>query len=663
MFSDLEELDNKSGISKIEYLKMLSEKYRNIAEASTEIINLEAILNLPKGTEHFLTDLHGEYEPFVHVLKNGSGVIKIKIQDMFGRSLTKSEQRSLATLVYYPEQKLEIILKEEKNIDDWYRITLYRLIKLCRYAASKYTRSKVRKALPKDFSYIIEELLHESAKYEDKEKYYEGIINTIIEIGRAKEFIVAICNLIQRLVIDRLHILGDIFDRGPRPDIILDTLMDYHSIDIQWGNHDMLWMGAASGCKGCMTNVLRFSARYFNLDIIEDIYGINLLPLATYALKYYKDDPCIEFIPKIKNDSNYKKHEVELVSKMHKAITVLQFKIEGQIINRHSEFEMENRLLLDKIDYKKGTIIINKKQYKLKDSYFPTIDINDPYKLTEEESILLDRLSASFVNSEKLQKHIKFLFTKGSMYLKYNSNLLFHGCIPFNKDKTFKGMLIKGKVYRGKALLDKFDSLVRNGYFNKNDEEERQYALDMMWYLCNGSASSLFGKDGMKTFERYFIEDKSTHEENKNFYYEFRDDEQMCNKIFSEFGLDKNTSRIINGHVPVCRKQGESPIKANGRLLVIDGGFCKAYRGKTGIAGYTLINNSYGLRIVAHEPFESIESAILEEKDILSTETVVDKEAVRKRVRDTDAGKEIQMNIKRLKLLLEAYSKGLINEK
>lgn len=662
MANNLEEFNNET-ISELEYLKLLSKRYPSIASALTEIINLEAILNLPKGTEHFLTDLHGEYEPFVHVLKNGSGVIKIKIQEMFGRQLTELEQKSLATLVYYPEQKLDIVLKNESNINDWYRITLYRLIKLCRYAASKYTRSKVRKALPKDFAYIIEELLHEQAKYEDKEQYYEGIINTIIEIGRAKEFIIAICKLIQRLVIDRLHIIGDIFDRGPRPDIILDTLMEYHSVDIQWGNHDMLWMAAAAGCKGCMANVLRFSARYSNLDVIEDIYGINLLPLATYALKYYKDDPCIEFRPKVKQEDICNNHEVDLIAKMHKAIAMLQFKIEYEIIKRHPEFEMEERLLLHKINFDKGTITINNIEYKLKDKYFPTIDPKDPYKLTEEENILIEKLSASFVNSEKLQKHITFLFAKGSMYLKYNSNLLFHGCIPVNEDKSFKSMIIQGKSYKGKALLEKFEKLAREGYFNKESIEEKQYAMDIMWYLGNGCCSSLFGKRGMATFERYFIDDKEIQKEKKNPYYKFREDEDMCNRIFEEFGLDPNTSRIVNGHVPVRRKQGESPIKANGKLLVIDGGFSKAYRGKTGIAGYTLIYNSYGMRLVAHEPFESIEAAISEEKDIISTELIVDKEVVRKRVSDTDVGEELKKQISKLKLLLTAYSKGLINEK
>lgn len=652
---------NRESITELEYLKLLSKQYPTIASASTEIINLEAILNLPKGTEHFLTDLHGEYEPFVHVLKNGSGVIKVKIQDMFGRSLTESEQKCLATLVYYPEQKLDLIMKQETNINDWYRITLYRLIKLCRYAASKYSRSKVRKALPKDFAYIIEELLHEQAKYEDKEQYYEGIINTIIEIDRANEFIIAICKLIQRLVIDRLHILGDIFDRGPRPDIIIDTLMDYHSVDIQWGNHDMLWMAAAAGCRGCVANVLRFSARYYNLDIIEDIYGINLLPLATYALHHYKDDPCLEFIPKTRGEDICSNHELELVAKMHKAIAMIMFKVEYNIIKRHPEFELENRLLLDKVNYEKGTIIIEGKEYALNDTNFPTIDVNKPYELTEEENILMDKLTASFVNSEKLQKHVAFLFAKGGVYLKYNSNLLFHGCIPLNEDKTFKSMTIQGKEYKGKALLEKFDTLAREGYFNK-DVEEKKYAMDIMWYLCNGGASSLFGKAGMTTFERYFIDDKEIQQEKKNPYYGFRDDEDVCNRIFKEFGLDPTVSRIINGHVPVKRKQGENPIKANGKLLVIDGGFSKAYRGKTGIAGYTLIYNSYGLRLVAHEPFESIDSAIIYEKDILSTNIIVDKEAERKRVGDTDIGKELREQIAKLKLLLHAYSKGLINE-
>lgn len=649
-------------ISSKKYLKLLAKQYPSIAEASTEIINLEAILNLPKGTEHFLSDIHGEYEPFIHVLKNGSGVVKRKIEDIFGNSLMDSEKKSLATLVYYPEQKLDIVLKEEQNINDWYKITLYRLIDLCRYVSSKYTRSKVRKALPKDFTYVIEELLHEQVDEIDKQKYYDKIITTIIDIGRANEFIVALSKLIQRLVIDRLHILGDIYDRGPRPDIILDTLMDYHSVDIQWGNHDMLWMGAASGSRVCIANVLRISARYSNLDIVEDIYGINMLPLATFALKHYKDDPCKSFIPKGNDENNNNNSEIDLIAKMHKAITIIQFKLEYQVIKRRPEFKMENRLLLNNIDYENGTIKLKDNVYELNDNMFPTINKEDPFKLTEDEEILIEKLESSFINSEKLQKHVSFLFAKGSMYLKYNSSLLFHGCIPLNEDRSFKSITIHGKRYSGKLLLEKFESLAREGYFNKRDTAEKQYGMDTMWYLWSGSTSSLFGKEEMATFERYFIDDKSTHKEHKNPYYKWRDDEEMCNIILNEFGVTSKDSRIINGHVPVKNIDGESPIKANGKLMVIDGGFAKAYRSDTGIAGYTLICNSYGLQLVSHEPFESTEEAIVSERDILSTTMVVEKKLERKRVGDTDVGEELKKQIRDLKMLLTAYRKGLINE-
>ena len=645
----------------IKYLKLLARQYPTIAEASTEIINLEAILNLPKGTEHFLADLHGEYEPFVHVLRNGSGAVKIKIEEVFGNSLMDAEKKSLATLVYYPERKLEIVLKEEKNIKDWYKITLYRLIELCRYSSSKYTRSKVRKALPKDFSYIIEELLHEEAANNDKQGYYDGIINTIIEIERAKEFIIAISNLIQRFVVDKLHIIGDIYDRGPRPDIIIDTLMDYHSVDIQWGNHDILWMGAASGNTTCIANVLRIAARYSNLDVIEDIYGINLLPLATFALKYYKDDICTAFIPKNNDETGYGTSEIELIAKMHKAITIIQFKLEYEIIKRRPEFKMDHRLLLDKINYKDGTITLNEITYELNDKNFPTISPNNPFELTSEEKKLIEKLQISFLNSDKLQKHVLFLFNKGSIYLTYNSNLLFHGCIPLNKDKTFKNLNIYGEEYNGKNLLDKFDSLAREGYFNKRGSQEKLYGMDIMWYLWNGASSSLFGKEDMTTFERYFIKDKTTHKEKKNPYYDFRDTEEMCNLIFEEFGLNPLESRIINGHVPVKNKFGENPIKANGKLLVIDGGFAKAYRSQTGLAGYTLTYNSYGLQLISHQPFKSIEDAFSNEIDILSSRQIVEK-LDRKKVGDTDVGNELKNQIKDLKLLLRAYRKGLINE-
>jgi fructose-1,6-bisphosphatase-3 len=648
----------------LRYLKLLSNQYPTIASACTEIINLQAILNLPKGTEHFLTDIHGEYEPFNHVLKNASGVIKRKINDIFGNSLRQSDIKSLATLIYYPEQKLEVILKEEKNLDDWYKITLYRLIEICRYVSYKYTRSKVRKALPKDFSYIIEELLHEQPDRLDKEEYYNEIIKTIIRIGRANEFIVAISKLIQRLVVDRLHIVGDIFDRGPGAHIIMDTLIDYHSVDIQWGNHDILWMGAAAGSEACIATVLRICARYANLDTIEEGYGINLLPLATFAMETYKGDNCIHFEPKIESSKAYSDKDIRLIAQMHKAIAIIQFKLEGEVIKRRPHFNMEDRLILNRIDYSAGTIDIDGKVYKLNNTNFPTINPQNPYELTEEEAVLIEKIKSSFLNSEKLQKHVSFLFAKGSIYLKYNSNLLYHGCIPVNEDGSFKNVSIgaSGKEYSGKAYLDRLDILLREGYFYKNNPQAKQYGMDIIWYTWTGTYSPLFGKTKMTTFERYFIDDAETHVEKKNPYFKLRDDEVVCNSILQEFGLNPKVSHIINGHVPVRSKRGESPIKANGKLLVIDGGFSKAYQGQTGIAGYTLIYNSYGLLLVSHEPFESTQKAIEEEKDILSTTVVLEQEVERKRVGDTDIGLDLKQQIKDLEMLLEAYRKGLIKE-
>lgn len=646
----------------IKYLKLLSNRYPNIHAASTEIINLKAILNLPKGTEHFLTDIHGEYEAFTHVLKNASGVIRRKIDDIFRNSLRVSEKKRLSTLIYYPEQKLELIMKDEKNIDDWYKITLYRLIEICRVVSSKYTRSKVRKALPRDFAYIIEELLHESPIKENKHEYYEEIITTIIRIDRAKEFIIALSKLIQRLVIDRLHIIGDIFDRGPGTHIILDTLMSYHAVDIQWGNHDILWMGAANGSEACIATVLRISARYANLDMVEDGYGINMLPLATFALEVYGEDNCENFIPKIDSDKYYSEKDIRLISKMHKAIAVIQFKLDGQIIKRRPEFKMENRLLLEKINYEEGTINLDGIIYPLNDTCFPTIDPNNPYELTIEEKTLIERLKSSFLNSDKLQRHIRFLYAKGSMYLKFNSNLLFHGSIPLNEDGSFKKILIDGKEYSGMSLFNKYEMILREGHLEKGNDESKIRALDNTWYLWTGANSPLFGKEKMATFERYFIDDKETHKEAKNPYYKFRDDEEIVNKILEEFGLKPEDSHIINGHVPVETIKGESPIKANGKLLVIDGGLSKAYQGKTGIAGYTLIYNSYGLMLVSHEPFESTIKAIEEEKDILSSTVVLEKVVDRKTVGCTDIGAELKLQIKDLEMLLTAYRKGLIKE-
>ena len=647
----------------LRYLRLLSKQYPTIASACTEIINLQAILNLPKGTEHFLSDIHGEYESFNHVLRNGSGNIKRKIREVYGDIMSEKEIKSLATLIYYPEQKLEIIHKEEENIDDWFRITIYRLVVISRKAAFKYTRMKVRKALPKEFAYIIEELMHKGPE-EDKEEYYSEIINTIIRIGRADEFIIAMAKLIQRLVIDRLHIVGDIFDRGPGADIVMDTIMNYHTVDIQWGNHDALWMGAASGSEACIATVIRICARYANLDTIEDGYGINMLPLATFALDYYGDDECIQFKPKIESDIVYSDKDLRLISKMHKAISIIQFKLEGEIIKRRPHFRMEDRLLLDKINYEEGTINLNGKTYQLNDKNFPTIDPKDPYTLSTEEKELIEKLKSSFLNSEKLQKHIRFLLTNGSMYLKFNSNLLYHGCIPVNEDGTFKKVQIgsSGKSYSGKAFFDRLEILVREGYFHKNNPEAKQYGMDITWYLWTGADSPLFGKDKMTTFERYFIDDKETHKEKKSHYFKLEDNEDMCRRIFVEFGLNPECSHIINGHVPVKSKSGESPIKANGKLIVIDGGFSRAYQSTTGIAGYTLIYNSYGLLLVSHDPFESTQKAIEEENDIHSTIMVLEKEVERKRVKDTDAGEVMKTQIKDLEMLLDAYRLGFIKE-
>ncbi len=648
----------------LRYLKLLSKQFPTIASCCTEIINLQAILNLPKGTEHFLSDIHGEFESFNHVLKNGSGNIKRKISEVFGDIMSEKDIKGLAALIYYPEQKLEIIHKQEENIEEWYKVTIYRLIVVSRKAAFKYTRMKVRKALPAEFAYIIEELMHKGTEEYDKEEYYSEIINSIIKVGRADEFIISMSKLIQRLVIDRLHIVGDIFDRGPGADKVMDTLMNYHSVDIQWGNHDVLWMGAAAGSEACIATVIRICTRYANLDTIEDGYGINMLPLATFALEFYGEDDCSKFKPKIETDIVYSDNDLKLIAKMHKAISIIQFKLEGEIIKRRPHFRMDDRLLLDKINYKDGTIDWYGKTFKLNDIKFPTIDPEDPYRLTKEERELVEKLKFSFLNSEKLQQHVRFLLSNGSMYLKYNSNLLYHGCIPVNEDGTFKKVVIgsSGKAYSGKAYFDRLEILVREGYFHENSPEGKLYGMDMTWYLWTGTDSPLFGKDKMTTFERYFIDDVITHKERKSPYFKMEDSEKMCRLIFEEFGLNPDTSHIINGHVPVKSKSGESPIKANGKLIVIDGGFSRAYQGTTGIAGYTLIYNSYGLLLVSHDPFESAQKAIEEEKDIHSTTMVLEKEVERKRVGDTDNGEQLKEQIKDLQMLLDAYRIGLIKE-
>lgn len=645
----------------LKYLKSLARQYPNIAAASTEIINLQAILNLPKGTEHFLTDIHGEYEQFAHVLKNGSGAVRRTIDEVFENALSNKDKKSLATLIYYPVEKLDIVISEEDNIEDWYKITLHRLVQITKKVASKYTRSKVRKALPKDFAYIIEELITEKADISDKEGYYNEIIHTIIRIGRAQDFIIALSNLIQRLVIDHLHIVGDIFDRGPGPHIILDTLINYHSVDIQWGNHDILWMGAACGQLACIATVIRIAARYGSLDTLEDGYGINLIPLATFALDTYSNTNCDTF--SIKYNTDYNTKDLSLDMKIHKAIAIIQFKLEGQVIMKHPEFLMDDRLLLDKIDYEKKTVMAYGKEYPMNDTDFPTIDPKNPYALTPDEEQVMERIRQAFLKCEKLQKHVRFLYSNGGLYKVYNSNLLYHGCMPMDGEGNFLSVDVDGKDYQGKQLYDILDNYARKGYYAKNDPAEMRKAQDYIWYIWAGPNSPVFGKDKMTTFERYFIEDKETHKETKNAYYSLLDHEDILNKILDEFELDTRKSHIVNGHVPVELKKGESPIKCDGKLLIIDGGFSKAYQSKTGIAGYTLVANSHGMRLVAHEPFESMEAAVLHESDIFSDSTVIEVAPVRIRVSDTDIGRELKDQIKQLELLLQAYRDGIIVEK
>ena len=606
----------------LHFLEQLAELYPTISKASSEIINLQAILNLPKGTEHFLSDIHGEYEAFSHVLRNGSGAVRKKIDDVFGHTLSTSDKSGLATLIYYPREKMELVKKTEKDMENWYKVTLYRLIEVCKTVSSKYTRSKVRKALPKDYAYVIEELITEKPEVLNKEAYYESIVNTVVELGRAEQFIVVLSELIQQLVVDHLHILGDIYDRGAGAHLIMDKLCKYHSLDIQWGNHDIIWMGAAAGQMACVATVIRNSIRYGNLDTLEEGYGINLLPLATFAMDAYKDDPCKNFVFKVA-PSGTNDNESELIRKMHKAIAIIRFKLEGQLILKWPEYGMRNRLLLDKINYDKQTIMIDGKEYHMKDTNFPTIDPKNPYELSEGEMEVMNRLRSSFIHCDKLQKHVQLLLKKGSMYKVYNGNLLYHGCVPMNEDGTFKEVNIYGKMYSGKALFDVLESYVRKAFFSK-DLKEREKGADIIWYVWTAPDSPLYGRAKMATFERYFVEEEYLKEETKNAYYKLIDSPEIAEKVLAEFGLTGERVHIINGHVPVYRTKGENPIKANGKVIVIDGGFSKAYRRRTGIAGYTLIYNSYGLTLTAHEPFVTPEVAVSEEIDIVSKREAVE---------------------------------------
>ena len=652
-------LASSTKIRDIDYLVLLSKQFPGIASASTEVINLSAILNLPKGTEHFISDIHGEWESFNHVIRNASGVVRNKIDIIFGNTLMESEKKTLATLIYYPDQKLEDIEKDGRMSEEWYRITLFRLLQVCKLVSTKYTRSKVRKAMPKDFAYILEELIHENENRLNKAEYYNRIIDSIIELDRSEAFIIAISEVIQRLAVDRLHILGDIYDRGAGADLVIDSLMKYHSLDITWGNHDILWMGAAAGSRSCIANVIRIQARYDNLDVLEDSYGINLMPLIQLAMDVYSDTKLDKFMPRGNNLGEKSEKEIEMIARMHKAISILQFKLEGQLMLENPDFHMEDRLLLDKIDYDKGTIKLGDTVYPLNDTHFPTIDPNEPYRLTEQEEWAINKITQSFMNSNRLDEHIRFLFAKGSMYMTFNGNLLFHGCMPLNPDGSFMNLNIDGETWKGRTAFRKLEQLARMAYFSRN-EKERKIGRDTMWYLWCGEKSPLFGKKRMTTFERYFVDDKTTHFEEKNPYFDLREKEQIIRNIFDDFGLKYESAHIINGHVPVKVKKGESPIKANGKVIVIDGGFAKAYQEETGIAGYTLIYNSQGMHLASHEPFENTERAITEEKDILSTSTIVEKTTSRQLIADTDIGAQLKTQISDLKQLLDAYRSGLI---
>ncbi len=649
----------------MKYLQLLAQSFPNIPEASTEIINLQAILNLPKGTEHFVADIHGEYEAFLHILKNASGNIQRKVNELFGNLMRESDARELCTLIYYPDQKLELIKAAEENIDDWYHITIHNLVAVCRLVSSKYTRSKVRKALPRSFSYIIQELLHERTDDANKADYVNVIIDTIISTGRADDFIIAICNVIQRLSIDQLHILGDIFDRGPGAHIILDTLSRYHSWDIQWGNHDVLWMGAMAGNRACQCNVIRLSLRYANMTTLEEGYGINLMPLATFAMDTYGDDPCEEFVPKISSADSARVDEksIRLAALMHKAITVLQFKEEAAIIKRHAKWKMSDRLMLNYIDYDKGTITLNGKEYPLKSNSFPTIDPKHPNRLTPEEKQLMDKINHSFQVSEKLHKHIRLLLQHGCMYAVFNNNLLFHASIPLDEDGKLKEVeIIPGTTCSGKDLLYNIGMLIRSAFQTDSTPEERNYAIDYFLYLWCGPDSPLFDKSKMATFERYFIDDKETHTEEKGNYFKLRDNEQIVDNILDAFDVVGDNRHIINGHVPVHVCNGENPVKANGKLMVIDGGFSQPYHKETGIAGYTLVYHSRGFVLVQHEPFTSTIDAIQKCSDIKSSTQIVEMSSHRMRVADTDIGRELKNQISDLQRLLYAYRHGYIKE-
>ena len=638
------------------YLKLMSREYPTLESASSEIVNLMAICGLPKGTEYFFSDLHGEYEAFIHLLRSSSGIIREKIKETFGHIISEEDEIQLANLIYYPDRQIAKLKQEQNYTEDWQRIALYRLVQICKEVSSKYSRSKVRKKMPPEFAYAIDELLHVDYNDDNKKVYYSEIIRSIIDTQMADSFIIALCRLIQNLTIDNLHIIGDIFDRGPRADIIMEELMQFHDVDIQWGNHDISWMGASTGNPACICNVLRIAISYNGFDVLEDGYGINIRPLSMFAAKVYSDDPCERFMPRILDQNIYDAVDPGLAAKMHKAIAVIQFKVEGQIIRRHPEYEMDSRILLTAIDYQRGTVVIEGKEYPMMDMEFPTIDPSDPLKLSEEEEELLHTLTLSFCHSALLHKHIKFLYSNGSMYKCCNSNLLYHGCIPMKEDGSFDEMAVNGKAYKGRALMDFIDKQVKKAYFLPDQDPEKEASRDFMWYLWSGAKSPVFGKDKMTIFEHYFVEDKEASRERMNPYYKLSVQEKYCDMILEEFGLTTTGSHIINGHVPVKIKDGETPIKAGGKLFIIDGGLSKAYQGKTGIAGYMLIFNSRHLALAEHKPFDP-------KKESTPKVSIVEKMRKRIMVADTDDGKELARRIEDLKELVAAYRKGALKER
>lgn len=638
------------------YLKLLSREYPNIRAAASDIINLQAICGLPKGTEYFFSDLHGEHEAFIYLLRSSSGIIREKIRETFGHIISEEDEVRLANLIYYPEKMINQIKQANEYTEDWQKTAVYRLVQICREVSSKYTRSKVRKKMPKEFSGVIDELLYVDNTDDNKTEYYSELINTLIDVRVADSFIVAICSLIRSLTIDNLHILGDIFDRGPRLDIILEELMHFHDVDIQWGNHDISWMGAATGNRACICNVLRMALGYNGFDVLEDGYGINLRPLSMFAERVYRDDPCTCFLPQILDKNIYDAVDPKLAAKMHKAIAVLQYKEEGQIIKRHPEYGMEERILLSAIRYDRGTVTIDGKEYPMRDMNFPTVDPADPLRLTDEEEELLHTLELSFRHNARLHEHVRFLYSNGSMYKCCNSNLLYHGCIPMTENREFDGLMVGGKMYRGKELMDFIDTQVKNAYFLPEDAPEKEACRDFMWYLWNGAKSPVFGKDKNRSFEHYFIEDPEVMRETMNPYYQLSEEEETCDMILKEFGLPTKGSHIINGHMPVKIKSGETPIRAGGKLFIIDGGLSKAYQERTGIAGYTLIFNSHHLALAEHKPFDP-------ERERTPKVYIVEKMQKRITVADTDEGKELAGRIEDLKELLKAYRSGLLKER